>query len=58
MAEIPQNRGSGERPRFSFDPEHEVRYWTQRLGVSPEDVRAAVRRVRAMVQEPRRDARR
>lgn len=58
MAQIPQNRGNSERLRASFDPDHEVRYWTERLGVSPEDVRTAVRRVRAMMQETRREARR
>jgi hypothetical protein len=58
MAQIPQTRGAGERTRFSFDPDHEVRYWTERLGVSAEDVRAAVRRVRAMVQDSRREVRR
>jgi hypothetical protein len=58
MAQMPQSRASLERPRFAFDSDHEVRYWTERLGVSPEDVRAAVKRVRAMVQDTRRDSRR
>jgi hypothetical protein len=58
MAQNSQSRVTGERSRFAFDPDYEVRYWTERLGVSPEDVRAAVRRVRAMVQDSRRDERR
>jgi len=58
MAQNSQNRLSADRPRFAFDPDYEVRYWTERLGVSPEDVRAAVKRVRAMVQDSRRDSRR
>jgi hypothetical protein len=58
MAQNSQNRLNGDRPRFAFDPDYEVRYWTERLGVSPEDVRAAVKRVRAMVQDSRRDSRR
>jgi hypothetical protein len=58
MAQNPQNRGNAERSRFDFDPDSEVRYWTERLGVSAEDVRAAVKRVRAMVQNSQRDGRR
>jgi hypothetical protein len=58
MAQMPQNRASDERPRYAFYSDSEVRYWTDRLGVSPEDVRAAVKRVRAMVGESRRDSRR
>ena len=58
MAQIPQNRGNSERSRFAFYSDHEVRYWTERLGVSAEDVRAAVKRVRAMVEGSRRDTRR
>jgi hypothetical protein len=58
MAQASQNRGSSERPRFAFYSDNEIRYWTERLGVSPEDVRAAVKRVRAMVEDTRRDSRR
>ena len=57
MPQNSQNRVH-DRSRFAFNADHEVRYWTERLGVSPEDVRAAVKRVRAMMQDPRRDSRR
>ena len=58
MPQNPQNRVHADRARFALDADYEVRYWTERLGVSPEDVRAAVKRVRAMMQDPRRDSRR
>ena len=56
MAELPQERLSTERPRFAYYSDTEIRYWTERLAVSPEDVRAAVKRVRAMVEDSRRDS--
>jgi len=57
MAQSQNHRGSENRPKYAFDPDYEIRYWTDRLGVSPEDVREAVKRVRSMVQESRRDSR-
>ena len=33
MADDLRNRGPRDRGRISMDEEHEVRYWTQELGV-------------------------
>ena len=42
MSDDPKNRGPQDRARISLSEEHEVRYWTQALGVSKEQLAAAV----------------
>jgi hypothetical protein len=39
------NRTGGDRARISLGEEHEVRYWTEKLGVSREDLERAVKAV-------------
>ncbi|MDM0078486.1 DUF3606 domain-containing protein [Variovorax sp. J2P1-59] len=39
------NRGAQDRGRININESHEVRYWTQRLGVTEEDLRKAVAEV-------------
>lgn len=45
MADDLNNRGPQDRSRISLSEEHEVRYWTQALGVSKDQLAAAVRAV-------------
>ena len=45
MADDMNNRGPQDRARISLGEEHEVRYWTQALGVSKEQLAAAVQAV-------------
>ena len=45
MSDDPKNRGPQDRARISLSEEHEVRYWTQALGVSKEQLAAAVQAV-------------
>jgi hypothetical protein len=45
MADNLNERGSQERSRISLSQEHEVRYWTQALGVTSEQLAEAVWRV-------------
>jgi hypothetical protein len=45
MADDMNNRGPQDRARISLSEEHEVRYWTQALGVSKEQLAAAVQAV-------------
>lgn len=45
MADDMNNRGAQDRARISLSEEHEVRYWTQALGVSKEQLAAAVQAV-------------
>lgn len=45
MADNPNIRGDGDRLRINVNQEHEVRYWSQKLGVTPEALRQAVKSV-------------
>lgn len=45
MSDDMNNRGAQDRARISLAEEHEVRYWTQALGVSKEQLAAAVQAV-------------
>ena len=45
MSDDMKNRGPQDRARISLSEEHEVRYWTQALGVSKEQLAAAVQAV-------------
>jgi len=45
MPDDTKNRGPQDRARISLGEEHEVRYWTQALGVTKEQLAAAVQAV-------------
>jgi hypothetical protein len=45
MADDPLKRGPQDRSRISTSEDHEVRYWSQKFGVSAEQLKAAVRKV-------------
>ena len=45
MSDDMKNRGPQDRARISLSEEHEIRYWTQALGVSKEQLAAAVQAV-------------
>lgn len=45
MSDDMNNRGPQDRARISLTEEHEVRYWTHALGVSKEQLAAAVKAV-------------
>ena len=45
MSDDMNNRGPQDRARISLSEEHEVRYWTQALGVTKEQLAAAVKAV-------------
>lgn len=42
MADDKENVGAGDRARISLGEEYEVRDWTKTLGVSEDELRAAV----------------
>jgi hypothetical protein len=48
MADNPNIRGDGDRQRINVDQDHEVRYWSQKLGVTADELREAVRAVGPM----------
>lgn len=45
MPDSTQDRGGQDRARINIHQEHELRYWTQKFGVSREDLEAAVQKV-------------
>jgi len=49
MADDPTKRGAQDGQRINLSQEHEVAYWTKRLGASREQLTEAVRNVGSMV---------
>jgi hypothetical protein len=45
MHDDKQDRGEPDRSRISLNEDYEVRYWTERLGVTKEQLAVAVRKV-------------
>lgn len=45
MADDASKRGPQDRSRINTNEDYEVRYWSQKFGVSPQQLKAAVRRV-------------
>jgi hypothetical protein len=43
MSDHLTNRGPRDRSRISLEQEYELRYWTKELGVTPEQLRQAVK---------------
>lgn len=54
MSDDLNNRGGQDRLRINVHEEHEVRYWTQELGVSREQLEQAVQAVGVMVIDVRK----
>lgn len=54
MADDTTNRGSQDRKRINVNEPHEVRYWTQALGVSEAELRESVKRVGVMADDVKR----
>lgn len=42
MSDDLSKRGGSDRARININQEHEVRYWAEKFGVSPEQLRDAV----------------
>lgn len=45
MSDDKRNSGSPDRDRINVNEDYELRYWTQALGVSADELRAAVQAV-------------
>ena len=45
MNDDKQDRGEPDRSRINLNEDYEVRYWTERLGVTKEQLAVAVRKV-------------
>jgi hypothetical protein len=44
MADNKQNRGQQDRSRINVNEDYELRYWTEKFGVSAEELREAVKK--------------
>lgn len=51
MSDKLQDRGSPDRKRIALGEEREVRYWTERFGVSEDELHRAVEQVGNSVDE-------
>ena len=47
------NTGSQDDKRINVNQDHEIRYWTEKLGVSKEELEEAVKEVGTMVDDDR-----
>ncbi|PLY39439.1 DUF3606 domain-containing protein [Janthinobacterium sp. ROICE36] len=54
MSDDLNNRGQQDRIRINMHEEHEVRYWTQELGVSRDELAQAVKDVGVMAADVRK----
>jgi hypothetical protein len=54
MSDDFKNRGGQDRLRINIHEEHELRYWTQELNVSKEQLERAVQAVGVMAAEVRK----
>jgi Protein of unknown function (DUF3606) len=45
MSDDKTNRGAADRNRINIHEEYEVRDWSKRLGVSPEELKKAIQQV-------------
>jgi len=45
MSDNKNNRGEPDRSRISLSEDYEVRYWTERFGVSKEQLAVAINKV-------------
>jgi Protein of unknown function (DUF3606) len=45
MSDDPSKKGKQDRSRINTSEDYEVRYWSKKFGVSPEKLKAAVRKV-------------
>ena len=53
MADDPKQTGKPDGARINPDQEHEVSYWSEKLGVSRDELRKAVQAAGPMVKDVR-----
>ena len=53
MSDDTNNRGPQDRQRINVNEDYEVRWWTKELGVSQEQLRAAVAQAGVMADDVR-----
>jgi hypothetical protein len=55
MADNLNDRGPQDRARINVNEEHEVRYWTEKFGVSADELRRAIAQVGVMADAVERN---
>jgi Protein of unknown function (DUF3606) len=45
MSDDPKQKGAQDRSRINTSEDYEVRYWSKKFGVSPDGLKAAVKKV-------------
>jgi Protein of unknown function (DUF3606) len=58
MADDKSKKGPQDRDRISITEEYEVRYWSKKFGVTPDQLRATVRKVGNTVATVERELKR
>lgn len=51
MADDKSDRGPADRTRVNVNEDYEVQYWSKKFGVSPDQLRAAVKKVGVMAAD-------
>jgi hypothetical protein len=51
MADNKEIRGAQDRERINLNEDYEVKYWTERLGISAQELKQAVQSVGPMVKD-------
>ena len=51
MPDDKSKRGAQDRKRINVNEDYELRYWTEKFGVSAEDLKRAVERVGPMADD-------
>ena len=54
MSDDTSKRGPADRSRINVNEDYEVRYWSEKFGVSEEQLRAAVARAGVMADDVER----
>ena len=55
MADDKANPGRPDRDRINMEEEYEVQYWSEKFGVSQEELTAAVKKVGPMASDVKRE---
>jgi hypothetical protein len=58
MSDDPNKRGPQDRERINIHEDHELRYWTQKWQVTPDELKAAVHKVGPMANVVHRELQR
>jgi hypothetical protein len=51
MADDKSDRGPADRARVNVNEDYEVQWWSKKFGVSPDQLRAAVKKVGVMAAD-------